>query len=292
MNLCVECYLVPRHKDHTKCRDCHNAYKRAYHARKKSDPVYMEKFQASGRIRGRRQQERKRQHRLSVVRSLGPQYTETLLRCNARQAFHYWIHSVLTKSQAEKYFVLMGVPWEIPWLGRTQRCHLIMDEKTKVSVIDSETRLIPLHGKYAFGSCSHVLVDAEHYEELDQYKWRAKPNGHGNCVYAARSFIDSDGRGQTEWMHRKVLQAGSFKDNPLDGDHRNGNSLDNRRANLRLVSRSVNVRNTFTQIQRVLSRDIPCRRGEATAENIHFLNSYAPPPSSISEGHVVVQATG
>jgi endogenous inhibitor of DNA gyrase (YacG/DUF329 family) len=98
------------------------------------------------------------------------------------------------------------------------------------------TMKIPLTGKHAVGPYSFALVDASDYPELAQWKWKAKWNAAGNHVYAVRNVGNSTLR-----MHRVILGLGAFKGD--DVDHINHESLDNRRSNLRVVSRSVNVKN-------------------------------------------------
>lgn len=98
---------------------------------------------------------------------------------------------------------------------------------------------IRLSGKYAVGAHQFALVDDEDFEHLNQWAWKAKPNGGGNNVYAVRN-VKVDGKLKTVRMHRVVLSAESDQ---MDVDHINHNSLDNRRSNLRLVSRSANVLN-------------------------------------------------
>ena len=100
---------------------------------------------------------------------------------------------------------------------------------------------IKLRGKYAVGDYQYAIVDDEDYEELNQYKWKAKWNGSKSNIYAIRSkSIDSK---MTDIrMHRVVMNAPKF-DGSNDIDHINHNSLDNRKANLRIVSRKVNGNN-------------------------------------------------
>jgi hypothetical protein len=92
-------------------------------------------------------------------------------------------------------------------------------------------RKIPLtQGKYA-------IVDVEDFESLNSVKWHAVEDY--NTWYAFRSER-INGRNSSIQMHRKVI-------NPPDDkcvDHINHNGLDNRKANLRLVSREQNVWNT------------------------------------------------
>jgi len=82
-----------------------------------------------------------------------------------------------------------------------------------------------------------ALVDDEDYEELMKHKWYASHEGNG--WYAKRKGPRHGGRQTMIYMHR-ALMAG---DSPLEVDHINGDGLDNRRANLRLVTKSGNARN-------------------------------------------------
>ncbi len=78
-----------------------------------------------------------------------------------------------------------------------------------------------------------AIVDAEDYEWLSRYKWHASVAGDGK-VYAKRQ-VGCCG----VFMHRLIMQ-------PPKGmvvDHINGNSLDNRRCNLRIVPPEVNSQN-------------------------------------------------
>ena len=99
---------------------------------------------------------------------------------------------------------------------------------------------IRLTGKYAIGKHTHTIVDNEDYEYLNKYKWKAKPNGFNNRVYAVRN-VKRNGRNITLRMHRVIMNVG--QEIKMDVDHINHNSLDNRKNNLRLVQRSVNIKN-------------------------------------------------
>lgn len=101
---------------------------------------------------------------------------------------------------------------------------------------------IRLTGKHAVGEHQFALVDDDLFEELNRYKWKAKPNGSGSHVYAVRNALNEDGTHATLRMHRVVLGYSG----DLDVDHINHNALDNRRANLRIVTRSLNGRNRRT----------------------------------------------
>ncbi len=78
-----------------------------------------------------------------------------------------------------------------------------------------------------------VLVDDEDYERLSQRKWHARVSGRG-YVYAGRRA-----GGRIVLMHRELLGAGTGE----EGDHADGNTLNNTKANLRICTRSQNMMN-------------------------------------------------
>ena len=78
-----------------------------------------------------------------------------------------------------------------------------------------------------------AIVDADDYEKLRHYCWYAKGNGY--TFYAARKEKIA-GRKKTVSMHRQIMRAEPDK----VVDHINGNGLDNRKANLRVVSQEEN----------------------------------------------------
>ena len=85
-----------------------------------------------------------------------------------------------------------------------------------------------------------ALVDAGDAGWLSKWNWGALCVA-SNKVYARRNRLVDDGPGSSViLLHRAILT-------PTDGmevDHIDGNSLNNRRSNLRLCSRSENMRNT------------------------------------------------
>lgn len=81
---------------------------------------------------------------------------------------------------------------------------------------------IKLHGKHGMGR--YTLVDNEDYERVRQRaaSWTVTSNGYVNCgLILLHSFIMETPKG-------------------FDIDHKNHNKLDNRRSNLRIVTRSQN----------------------------------------------------
>jgi len=92
-------------------------------------------------------------------------------------------------------------------------------------------RIALTQGKFA-------IVDPADFERLSKYKWFAQQDQR--TFYAVRRIrLKRDGRPKAVWMHREVTRAG-------DGefcDHLNHKGLDNRKANLRLATRSQNAWN-------------------------------------------------
>lgn len=78
-----------------------------------------------------------------------------------------------------------------------------------------------------------VIVDDADFEWLNRWSWYAQFNGRGKA-YAQRD--PDSGR---VMMHRLIMNAPSH----LQVDHMNGDSLDNRRVNLRLCTSVQNAYN-------------------------------------------------
>lgn len=96
-----------------------------------------------------------------------------------------------------------------------------------------EAKKIPLSRGY------FALIDADMFDEFSRFTWwacvQSNPRTGTTRVYAYRQADGSSFR-----MHRQVL---GFPSRALDVDHINGDTLDNRRVNLRACSRSQNNMN-------------------------------------------------
>jgi hypothetical protein len=88
-----------------------------------------------------------------------------------------------------------------------------------------------------------ALVDDADYPHLSQFRWHAS-RGRRGVFYAKRNLRRADGRNTTRFMHAEVVKI------PLGliCDHANQNGLDNRRANLRLVTASESAANTRKRV--------------------------------------------
>lgn len=81
-----------------------------------------------------------------------------------------------------------------------------------------------------------AIVDDEDYEELNAFKWCAQKRG--NTCYAVRA-LRVDGKWTIVQMHAQIMQTPKG----MHTDHRDGNGLNNQRANLRVCTTSQNAMN-------------------------------------------------
>lgn len=88
----------------------------------------------------------------------------------------------------------------------------------------------------------YSLIDSQDAELVGQYNWFAQYKPKSNKYIAGRGF--NSGEGRSNWkrmcLHNELLT-------PREGfepDHKNRNSLDNRRSNLRYATRNQNQENT------------------------------------------------
>jgi hypothetical protein len=87
------------------------------------------------------------------------------------------------------------------------------------------------------------LIDDDDYMRLSQYKWTAMVTGqHIKRIYAYRRTgwrKDARRYQKSIWLHREIMDAPKG----MDVDHINHDTLDNRKQNLRLATRSQNLAN-------------------------------------------------
>lgn len=82
-----------------------------------------------------------------------------------------------------------------------------------------------------------AIVDAEDYEWLSQYSWHVSFGSTG-LPYACTS-IKENGEFKVKRMHRLIMDAPDDK----DVDHIHGDTLDNRRSELRICKHKQNCSN-------------------------------------------------
>ena len=79
-----------------------------------------------------------------------------------------------------------------------------------------------------------TLVSSTDFKRFGSLRWCAELKKDSGDFYAKRGV-----NGSTEYLHRAIMDA----PNDMKVDHRNHNTLDNRRHNLRVCSNSENIRN-------------------------------------------------
>jgi hypothetical protein len=94
--------------------------------------------------------------------------------------------------------------------------------------------------RICLGDGEFTILDPKDYYLYNCFKWSACGRDD-DSLYAARILRKTEfGRIKYMYLHREIM-------NPPKGllvDHRNGNSLDNRKANLRIATRSQNCMNS------------------------------------------------
>lgn len=97
-------------------------------------------------------------------------------------------------------------------------------------------------------------VDDEDYDELMKYKWHFKEDTRsyrrrkinpdlvpfGYAARSVRTYINKKFKISTVWMHVQIMKP----EGRLEVDHNNLDKLDNQRNNLRICTKSQNLRNS------------------------------------------------
>jgi hypothetical protein len=109
--------------------------------------------------------------------------------------------------------------------GGTMKRHVRRHEV--VQPLDTSYKIIPLT------QGQNALVDSEDYDWIMQWNWYAHWYENTKSFYAYRQY----GRTQVS-MHSEILKCG-----PYESDHRNHDTLDNRRNNLRICTHVQNMSN-------------------------------------------------
>lgn len=124
------------------------------------------------------------------------------------------------------------------------------------AVVDNREALIPLTSSDVV--VAFARVDAADAKDLEQYRWRLfDRSAQGYHSYAVR--VTGPRGTKTVPMHRHLL--GLEPGSEWHVDHINGDGLDNRRANLRKLTRAQNMQN----YRRVQERNATGYRGVGTS---------------------------
>lgn len=112
------------------------------------------------------------------------------------------------------------------------------DRNIERSIYDQNTYVI--HGEYAEIilydkngiECGRAIIDSDDVEKCKKYKWHIKNDGRNKYAISNGS--------KRVFLHRLIM---NYYDTGMDIDHINRNGLDNRKSNLRIVTRSRNIMN-------------------------------------------------
>lgn len=121
--------------------------------------------------------------------------------------------------------------------GHQFKSHLRIPSPTDVTFdVGAEGAVrVPLHSrKYPD---LYTLVDKEDADLVRRYRWFANPSGRNGDLYVRGRIYDDGGKYVS--LHRLLMQPSQRE----EVDHINGNTLDNRRSNLRVCTPSQNRQN-------------------------------------------------
>lgn len=120
--------------------------------------------------------------------------------------------------------------------GHQRKVRPVLEEAVPFKIDGEPCRLVPLtRGLYA-------IVDASDYEWLMQWAWYASFDKSTGCHYARRKASRFAEKGKHVTMHRQILGLGHG--DRTKGDHAHaGETLDNRRSNLRTATDDQSAQN-------------------------------------------------
>ena len=119
---------------------------------------------------------------------------------------------------------------------------VVISRKINEYVIDGNTVVMKLKRKN--GDVFDCLFDLEDLEKVLQYRWHARYNPSGDAFYAHCTFYlgTVNGKPKYESIHMNKVIMNIPKGRKYYVDHKNHNTLDNRKSNLRIATVSNNSR--------------------------------------------------
>jgi hypothetical protein len=111
-----------------------------------------------------------------------------------------------------------------------------------------------------------TILDEADFERLRMFLWSATEGRRGSFYASRKVKVIRDGRayGRNVEMQREILDPERSLPRSLKVDHINGNTLDNRRSNLRIVDDSVSNIN-----RRMFSNNTSGYRGVSYAKDVN-----------------------
>lgn len=145
-----------------------------------------------------------------------------------------------TQGQAMGDEKMARIEIKVPdWLDRICALPVMLYRRCKYGYT---FRRIPL------GEGKFTIVEPEDYYRFNNFHWSCKKRG--DCFYAFRLLNSPDDKLNFVLLHREIMNAPKG----MLVDHRDGKGLDNRRANLRLATRSQNNCNRRKKKTKALSQ--------------------------------------
>ena|SRR3990167_108591 len=99
--------------------------------------------------------------------------------------------------------------------------------------------------KIKLSNGKYTLVSNQDYDWLNQFKWNCSKTDY--VCRRPRAYESDYGRNKKIYMARFILGLKAGEGHLLEGDHINGNTLDNQRENLRIVNPTQNKWNRRVQ---------------------------------------------